>query len=120
MSSDATEPAATRRVLWGIGTSRTIRAHWALQELGLAYETRPLIPRTKRMDDPEFRRLTLRGKVPFLEDGDVAIGESGAIVFHLADRYRDRGPLAPERATAERAVFDDLCLFILTELDAPL
>jgi len=111
---------AARRVLWGVGTPRTLRAHWALLELGLLYETRPLIPRTPRMRDPEFLRLTRRGKVPFLEDGDVAIGESAAIAFHLADRYRDRGHLAPEPATAERAVFDDLCLFILTELDAAL
>jgi glutathione S-transferase len=24
-----------RLVLWGVGTSRTMRAHWALHELGL-------------------------------------------------------------------------------------
>jgi glutathione S-transferase len=111
--------AATRRV-WGVGTSRTMRAHWMLCELDLPYETREIIPRTEGMNDPDFLKHSARGKVPILEDGDVVIGESGAIVFHLADRYRDRARLAPEPATRERSFFDELCLFSLTELDAPL
>jgi glutathione S-transferase len=32
--------------LWGVGTSRTIRPHWAMQELGLPYKTKPIGPRT--------------------------------------------------------------------------
>jgi len=32
------EDAPPRLVLWGVGTSRTLRAHWALHELGLAYQ----------------------------------------------------------------------------------
>lgn len=106
--------------VWGVGTSRTIRVHWALCELGLAYETREIIPRTESMLDPEFRALSQRGKVPILEDGDLVMGESCAILFYLSDRYRERAVLAPEPGTAERARFDDLCLFTLSELDAPL
>jgi glutathione S-transferase len=112
------EPARLR--VWGVGTSRTIRVHWMLCELGLPYETREIIPRTERMQDPEFLQRSPRGKVPILEDGELLIGESGAMVFHLADRYRNRAVLAPLPATPERALFDDLCLFALTELDAPL
>lgn len=108
---------ATRR-LWGIGTSRTVRAHWMLLELGLDYETRPVLPRSDAMNDPELLRWTRRGKVPFLEDGEVRIGESGAILFYLADRYRERGAFAPAPGTPERAVFEDLAFFVLTELDA--
>lgn len=110
---------AVRRV-WGVGTSRTMRAHWMLCELDLPYESREIIPRTESMRDPDFMRLSPRGKLPLLEDGDVTIGESGAIVFHLADRYRERAVLAPPPATPERARFDELCLFTLMELDAPL
>jgi len=109
--------SATRR-LFGIGTSRTIRAHWMLLELGLDYETRAILPRSEGMRDPDLLRLTKRGKIPFLEDGDVRIGESGAIALYLADRYRDRTVLAPEPGTPERAVFHDLAFFVLTELDA--
>jgi glutathione S-transferase len=106
--------------VWGVGTSRTIRVHWALCELGIDYETREIIPRTRSMEDPEFLARSGRGKVPIFEDGDLVMGESYAIVFHLADRYRDCGPLAPEPGSDARARFDDLCLFTLSELDAPL
>ncbi len=111
--------AAAMRV-WGIGTSRTLRAHWMLAELGLDYETREIIPRTPSMDDPDFCALNQRSKVPVFEHGDLVIGESGAIVFHLADRYRERCALAPSPGSDERASFDDLCIFTLMELDAPL
>ena len=91
-----------------------------LAELEIEYETRGILPRTEGMDDPVFKQLNQRGKVPVFQQGDMVIGESGAIVFYLADRYRDRCSLAPERGTTERAIFDDLCLFSLMELDGPL
>ena len=106
--------------VWGVGTSRTIRVHWALCELGLEYETREIIPRTESMMDPGFLAISQRGKVPILEDGDLVMGESCAILFHLADRYREHAVLAPEPGSVERARFDDLCLFTLSELDGPL
>ena len=106
--------------MWGIGTPRTLRPHWMLRELDLAYETVPILPRGGAMNTPEFLRLNGRGKIPVLEDGELVIGESGAILFHLADRYRERAQLAPAPATPERARFDDLCIYALTELDATL
>lgn len=107
----------TRRV-WGIGTSRTLRVHWMLAELGLDYETRAILTRTEGMEDPAFRALSGRGKIPLLEDGDLMIGESAAISLYLADRYRDRAVLAPLAGSDERAVHDELCFFIMTEMDA--
>ena len=32
--------------LWGVGTPRTMRAHWMLMEFGLDYEMRPIQSRT--------------------------------------------------------------------------
>lgn len=113
-------PAPHQPVVWGVGTSRTIRAHWALCELGIDYQTREIIPRTPSMDDPEFLQRSTRGKVPILEHGDLTIGESAAIIFYLADRYRDRLSLTPEPGTETRARFDEMCFFILMELDGPL
>lgn len=109
-----------RLCVWGIGTSRTMRPHWMLAELGLEYETREILPRTPGMEAPDFKGLNGRGKVPVLEHGDLIIGESGAIVFYLADQFRARARLSPLPGSRERAIFDDLCLFILMELDAPL
>ena len=43
-------------VLWGIGTSRTLRAHWALRELGLDYQSRPIQSRTGETKTPEKDR----------------------------------------------------------------
>ena len=106
------------RRLWGIGSPRTLRAHWMLHELGLDYETRAIIPRSAAMDDPELLRFTQRRKIPFFEDGEIRIGESGAIVFYLADRYRDRGGSRPSRALPRARAFEELAFFILMELDA--
>ena len=97
-----------------------MRPHWALAELGLAYETREVLPRSPAMQSPDFLRVSRRSKVPIFECGDLVIGESGAIVFHLSERYRERLELAPPGGSDARAVFDDVCLFTLMELDAPL
>ena len=77
-----TEPS--RRTLWGVGTSRTLRAHWALIELGLDYATQPIRTRTLAMEDPVFLDLHPRGKIPVLVDGDFVVSESPAIVTYLS------------------------------------
>src|SRR5262249_51405532 len=99
--------SGVRRV-FGIGSPRTLRVHWMLHELDLDYETRAIIPRSAEMDDPDLLRFTERRKIPFLQDGEIAIGESGAITFYLADHYRDRARLSPDPGTALRARFEEL------------
>ena len=112
---------STLRV-WGIGSPRTFRAHWTLEELGLAYETREIITRTSAMDQPEFTALSERGKIPLLEDGELMIGESAAIAQHLAERHPgpDGAKLIPQAGTDARSLHDELCFFVMTEIDAPL
>jgi len=34
-------------ILWGVGTTRTIRPHWVLHELGLEYESVLAKPRRR-------------------------------------------------------------------------
>jgi len=79
--------AEAKRVLWGVGTSRTIRAHWALHELDLPYERRPIQPRTGETETPEFTALSARQKIPLLQDNGLVITESAAIVAYLSDAY---------------------------------
>lgn len=106
------------RILWGVKSSRTIRAHWALIELGLDYETRAIQTRTPPMEGPEYRAINPRGKIPTLIDGDVTITESPAIVMYLADRYSTgERRLIPEDA-ASRAFYFEWMSFIPMELDA--
>ncbi|MBL6599667.1 MAG: glutathione S-transferase family protein [Alphaproteobacteria bacterium] len=106
------------RIVWGIGTSRTIRAHWALIELGLDYRTEVVRTRTPDTETPEFVAINPRGKIPVLRDGPVVIAESPAIVMHLGENYRGQGTeLVPEDRAA-RAKYLEWMSFISMELDA--
>jgi len=104
--------------LWGVGTGRTLRPIWLLNELGVAFDLHPILTRTPTMDDPDFAALSGRKKIPILEHGDLVIGESAAICLHLADTFRDRGAFAPEPGTTERTRHDELVFFTMVEMDA--
>ncbi|MBP7335699.1 glutathione S-transferase family protein [Niveispirillum sp.] len=84
------------------GTVRDIRARWALEEAGLAYETR-MVGR-EGLSTPEYRAIHPFGKIPaIVEEDGLAIFESAAIVLHLGERSEvllphDRGDRA--RTTA--------------------
>lgn len=113
------EPApASARILWGVGTSRTIRAHWALSELGLDYVCRPILPRTGETQTAEFTALNPRQKIPTLQDGDLTITESAAIISYLSDRYSTSENMLVPRETIERARCLEWCFFLATEIDA--
>jgi glutathione S-transferase len=106
------------RILWGIGTSRTIRAHWALHELGLDYQKRPILPRTGETQTDEYTALTARQKIPLLQDKAIVLTESVAIVLYLSDTYgQDHNRLCPTAGSA-RAQCLEWCFFALSELDA--
>ncbi len=86
--------ATPNLTLWGVGTSRTIRPHWAMHELGLAYKTKPIGPRTGETKTAEYTKLNPRQKIPLLQDGDFCIGESAAIVAYLSRMLFHDGALA--------------------------
>ncbi len=101
--------------LWGAGTSRTLRPHWALTELGVEYVSKPIGPRTGETQTAEFRVLNPKEKVPVLVDGNFVLTESAAIVTYLGDRF---GGLTPDTGTVERARYNEWMSYILMELDA--
>ena len=104
--------------LWGVGTTRTIRAHWALHELGLQYKCNPILPRSGETKTPEYTALNARQKIPLLQDGDFTIGESAAIVAYLSRAYGRPGhSLIPEEQS-QQAKWLEWCFFIVTELDS--
>jgi glutathione S-transferase len=110
--------ATPELTLWGVGTSRTIRAHWAMHELGLSYKIKPIGPRTGETKTAEYTRLNPRQKIPLLQDGDFCIGESAAIVAYLSRTYStpDRS-LIPD-TQREFAAWLEWCFFIVAELDS--
>jgi glutathione S-transferase len=109
---------STERILWGVGTSRTIRAHWALHELGLTFELRPILPRSGETQTPEFTALSARQKLPLLQDNGIVLTESAAIVTYLSDTYGlEHNRLIPLEPR-ERARCLEWCFFVISELDA--
>jgi glutathione S-transferase len=69
----------------GKGLARDMRVRWALEEVGQPYEVR-LLSFTE-MKEPAHRALHPFGQIPTYEEGDLALFESGAIVFHIAERH---------------------------------
>jgi glutathione S-transferase len=105
-------------ILWGVTTSRTIRAHWALHELGLTYESRPIQPRTGETKTAEYTALNPRQKIPLLQDDDFTIGESAAIVAYLSRTYSTPGRSLIPDEPRRYASWLEWCFFIVAELDA--
>ena len=110
--------AAADRIVWGVGTSRTLRAHWMLAELELPYERRPITSRSGETLTPEYTRLNPSQKIPTLQDGDLVLAESAAIVNYLGATYGGARNLSPPAAPRERALYDQWCFFVMMELDA--
>lgn len=69
----------------GQGLARDMRVRWALEEAGQAYDVR-LVP-LAATKEPEHRALNPFGQIPTYEEGDLVLFESGAIVFHIAQRH---------------------------------
>lgn len=107
-----------KRIVWGIGTSRTIRAHWALIELGLPYSIEVVRTRTPDTETEEFKSVNPRQKIPVLEDGEIRIGESAAIVTYLAENYRQGNTILIPEDKVLRAKYFEWMSFITMELDA--
>jgi glutathione S-transferase len=76
----------------GQGLARDMRVRWALEEAGQPYEVRLLS--FAAMKEPAHRRLHPFGQIPTYEEGDLALFESGAIIFHIAERHAGLLPRA--------------------------
>ena len=79
----------------GRGLARDMRVRWALEEVGQPYDVR--LVSFSEMKEPAHRALHPFGQIPTYEEGDLALFESGAIVFHIAERHAG---LLPDDANA--------------------
>ena len=79
----------------GRGLARDMRVLWALEEVGEPYDVR--LVSFAAMKEPAHLALHPFGQIPTYEDGDLALFESGAIVFHIAGRHAG---LLPDDANA--------------------
>ncbi len=99
--------------VWGIFSSRALRVHWTLQELGLTYGTTPIRTRTPEQTAPSYRTVNILHKIPTIEIDGVRYTESGAIALELAARFRDQVDLWPDRSHVL-----EWCFYVAMELDA--
>jgi len=88
----------------GKGLARDTRVRWALEEVGQPYGVR--LVSFRAMKEPAHRALHPFGQIPTYEEGDLALFETGAIVFHIAGRNAGLLPHDPNaRARAVTWMF---------------
>lgn len=104
--------------LYEFAPTRSIRARWTLQELGVEFEAITVNLPAGEHQKPEFLGINPAGKLPVLVDGDFVLTESVAIVLYLAEKYPHKHLLPTE--IKQRAAVNRWLLFTVTELEQPL
>lgn len=80
--------------IWGrINSTNVRKVLWCAEEIGVTYEHINAGGAFGVVNDPEYRVMNPNGLVPCLQDGDLILWESNAIVRYLALRY-GRSPFA--------------------------
>jgi len=78
-----------------LGISQSERIVWLCEELGLTYELKRYDRRAdNRLAPDEYKKLHPMGIAPVITDGDLVLGERGAICDYICARYGD-GRLTP-------------------------
>lgn len=104
--------------LYSFPHSRSLRAAWTLEELGLEYQCQHVALDKGEGQTAEHLARHPDGKVPVIEDSDLTLFESAPICRYLAEQY-GHGTLLPSDSAA-RAQVDQWLSFIVTEIEQPL
>ncbi len=72
--------------LWHCHNSRSLRALWAMEEMGLDYELE-VLPFPPRFFKKDYLDVNALGTVPYLVDGETHMTESSGIPLYLVERY---------------------------------
>lgn len=105
--------------LYGHPQTRSTRISWLLAELAMDYDYQLISFAKGEHRSASYLAINPYGKVPALQDGELTLIESGAILTHLADKYSG-GRLIPAVGSDERALFMQWAFFALSELEQPL
>jgi glutathione S-transferase len=80
--------------------ARGLRSAWLCEEMGVRYEFTPVtFP-----PQPEYVAINPSGRVPYLRDGDVGMGESIAMMLYVAERFGPTDLLPREPALLARVL----------------
>ena len=71
--------------------SRAGRIIWLLEELSLPYEVNNMAFHPKDLKSDEHRKRHPLGRIPVLDDGEIRIYESGAIIEYVLERHKNGG-----------------------------
>ncbi len=96
--------------------TRSGRARWILEEVGVPHELERISFRDGSHRKPEYLAINPHGTVPALVDGDLKLTESAAIVMHLADKFAEKN-LAPALGTNERADYYRWMVYVPATVD---
>ena len=99
--------------VWGCGTARTFRVHWAMFALELPYISHSIVTRSSDMDGKDFLAISPGKKIPVLSHGNLNLTESAAIVEYLFCLVREDSN-TPENTTE----INRWSYFTLMEIDA--
>jgi glutathione S-transferase len=87
--------------LWGY--TRDLRAMWALEECGIAYETIGLVCGPNGLqDETSFAAVSPFKQIPAIDDDGYILTESGAILLYLAEKS---GKLIPKDLQGRAQVY---------------
>ncbi len=103
-------------VHYEFGPTRSQRVRWTLAELDIAHKSRD---DRALIGSDELKAVHPLGKLPAITDNGRALFESAAICTWLADSHPAKGLIAPS-GTWERALHDQWCAYIMTEVEAHL
>ena len=111
--------------IYGVYQSRASRTYWMARELGIEFESVPVI-QARRLSNPEaadarlntrsaeFLKVNPNGHIPAINDGGLVLWESIAINLYLARKHR--GPLAPQSLEEEGQV-ENWSLWAVNEIE---
>src|SRR3984885_5883073 len=70
-----------------LGISQSDRIVWLCEELGIPYEMVKYDREPSGMAPPAYKALHPSGTAPIITDGDLTLGESGAIIEYIIGRH---------------------------------
>lgn len=85
----------------GIGETKNLRAHWALEETGLPYRVHAPDHTAGELDSDAYAKLSPFRQAPVIDDGGFVVAESAAVVLYVAEKA---GKLLPSDAQGRTRV----------------
>jgi glutathione S-transferase len=103
-------------LLYEFPPTRSNRAKWALEELGVSYDRKTVDLMSDEQNGDDYREIQPLGVVPALKTDGYTMFESIAIVLQSIDEHPDQS-LAPPPGSPERALYYQWALFAAGQVD---